>query len=79
MARTDDEKHVNIMFDDKAVDVGISKNKAWACTPMAKETVLDIIVSDVAFDEDVVLEEDHGSGDVISCATEVTDVIELLG
>lgn len=78
MTRANNVEHVNIMFDDKTVDVGVGKDKTWACTPVSQQAVLDIIVGDVAFDKDIVLEEDHGGGDIVGCATKVADVIELL-
>lgn len=66
------------MLDDEAVEVSVSENKTRARPPVAEKSVLDIFVADLALDEDVVLEEDHGSRDVVGGTTEAADVIELL-
>lgn len=78
MSGTDNVEQINVVLDDEAVKVGVDENETRACSPVAEEAVLDIFVGDLAFDEDIVFEEDHGGSDVVGSATEVANVIELL-
>ena len=61
MTRTgaNDIEHVEIELADETVKVRIDEGETRAGTPMAEKTGFDIIKSDVAFNKEVVLEEDH--------------------
>lgn len=56
----DNVKHINVMLCDEAVEVSVDEGKAWAGTPMAKKTIFNVVKGDLALNEDIVLEEDHG-------------------
>ena len=59
VSRADDVKGIDAGLADETVDVGVDKREAGARSPVTEETGLDIVGSDIALDESVVLEEDH--------------------
>ena len=60
MSGADDVEHLLLALLDDAVEVSVHHRKSGAGTPVSEQTGLDIIGNNVALDEGVVLQEDHG-------------------
>ena len=60
VAGADDVEHLLLGLADQPVEVRVDERESGAGTPVTEETVLDVVGGDVALDEGVVLEEDHG-------------------
>ena len=55
----DDVKCVDTSLADESVDVSVDEGKAGAGSPVAEKARLDVIGGNIAFDESIVLQEDH--------------------
>jgi hypothetical protein len=60
MSWANDIKGVKICLTYDPVEVSIYHNEAWTGTPMTQQTVFDVVVGERFFDQDIVVEEDHG-------------------
>lgn len=62
VARTwpDDVKHFQVLLCDQAIKMGVYEGETWARSPVSKETRLDVVRCNGTFEEDIVLQEDHG-------------------
>ena len=60
MAWTDDVKHIEIAIPNEFVEVSVDEAETRAGTPVAKETILDVVKGEIPVEKDVVLEEYHG-------------------
>lgn len=56
---SDNIEHIEVMLSDETIEVRIDQGETWAGTPVSEKTGFDIIKSNLAFNKEVVLEEDH--------------------
>jgi hypothetical protein len=52
-----DIQHIEIYLTDEPVKVCVNYDKARACSPIVQQPYLDVVWSNVALDEHVVVEE----------------------
>ena len=67
--RTNDEGHLLVFLLDKRVQVDTGQNQPRTGSLVSKQPQLDILRLCFAFEQDIVVEEDHGRGDTISRTT----------
>ena len=80
MARADDVEHIEIVFLDEQVHVRVHKRQARTCSPVTKQTWLDIFKFEICFDVGIVLQKDHGRSDeVCSPSVFLESLVRLLG
>ena len=60
MTWTNDEDDVLFPLCCHQIEVRVYEGQAWAGTPMAEQSRLDVIELEVAFKEDIIFQEDHG-------------------
>ena len=60
MSGTDDIESVDAGLGDEAVKVSVDEGETGTGSPVAEEAGLNIVRDDVALDEGIILEEDHG-------------------
>jgi hypothetical protein len=74
----DDIQRIEIRLTDEPVKVCVYHDKARACSPMAQQPCLDVVWSNVALDEHVMVEEYHSCCDIIGCPTKELQTFELI-
>jgi hypothetical protein len=78
VARPDHVDHVQVMFAYEQVEMSVDQRQARHSSPMPQKSVLDVVKGQVPFEEDVVVEEDHGSSDVIGSTPELLESQEVI-
>jgi hypothetical protein len=60
MARSHYIEHVQIVFDDEAVEMRVHQGQAGACSPVPQKTGLDMVEREFVAHLDIILQENHG-------------------
>src|SRR5947207_561672 len=69
VTRTNNIKHVQIMLLDQEVEMCVDQGQSGTCSPVAQQPGFDIVESQISLKEDIVLQKDHSSSNIISCAS----------
>jgi hypothetical protein len=76
--RSNYEDHLLVFIPDEHIQVRVCQNQSRTGSSMSKQPRLDMFRLEPAFEQDIVLEEDHGRRKVVSCTTEIGDRLEFL-
>jgi hypothetical protein len=79
MTWTNDIEGIKTSLADDPIKVGVNHDEAWAGAPMAQKPRLDVVVSDVSLQKNIVIQKNHGSSNIISSPPELLDGLQLLG
>src|SRR6266576_1138193 len=66
MSRASQKNHVEIVFLDQAVQMDINKRKSGARSPMAQQTILDVLRLQRLGEQRVIAKVDHSQAEVIA-------------
>ena len=74
-----EEDHVEVVFADDPVEVGIDEAQAWTRAPVAEQPALDVLGAQRLVQERIVAQVDHARGEVVARTPEAVRACQLLG